>query len=137
MGKEEHRFYFSSSHSISNSNTSSFTVNLPFSLDLAGRWKCTIYEVFIDSADLSTESLYILSDFCETSLLEENKQLPILRKLYLSPNKKFYNFPHLLYIPLKQVHLTNFTLSFLDTNLQKINTTDLKIECTLHFYKYG
>lgn len=137
MSKEEHRFYFSSKTSVKQ-NQCSFTVNLPFPLDLTGKWKCCLYEVYVHFPKLDSPSIYILSDFCETSLVGEKNQLPILRKVYFSPNKRYYSYSHPLYIPLKQTHISNFSLSFLDSNLHQILfSDDFLIECTIHFYKYG
>jgi len=138
MSNDEHRFYFSSNHSIQDKTLATFTVNLPFPLELTGKWKCAILDCYIKLTKLELNSLFILGDFCEISLVEENKQLPILKKVYLKSNENYYNFLHPLYIPVKQTHLSNFSLAFVDPNLQNILlNTDFLIECTIHFYKHG
>lgn len=138
MSKEEHRFFFSSKYSIHNKNQGSFTVNLPFSLNLSGKWKCAILEVFVSTLDLKeVKSLYILADICETSLVGGNKQLPILKKLYLESDKTYYTSPNPFYITLKQSQINNFTLSCIDSNLEKITFNEnFLLECNIHFYKY-
>ena len=138
MGKEEHRFYFSSTYSTHNKSQAVFTVNLPFPLDFIGKWKCSILDVFIKINKPELNLCYILANFCDTSLVEETKQLPILKKLYLKPSESYYSFLHPLYIPLKQTRLSNFTLTFLDSNLQNIYLdSSFLIECNIHFYKHG
>jgi hypothetical protein len=134
MSKGEHHFYFSSKHSIHN-NRGTFTVNLPFPLQFDGEWKCAIFDLFISDSH-QPSPIYLLTDFCETSFVQGDKQLPILRKVYLEENKDYYSFTNLVYIPLKQNHLTNFSISFLDSNLERVvfnNSTF--IECNIHFYK--
>jgi hypothetical protein len=135
MSKGEHHFYFSSKYSTHNSR-GSFTVNLPFSLQFTGQWKCAVIDLFISHNNLQSPTLYLLSDFCDTSLVHEGKQLPILRKVYLENNTEKYSFTNLVYISLKQNHISNFTLSFLNIDLQPIvfdNNT--LIECVIHFLK--
>lgn len=139
MSKEEHRFFFSSDHVSLYNNRASFTVNLPFSLDLRGKWKCALLDLFIRLGELDIDSCYILADFCDTSLVQETNQLPILKKLYLKRGESYYTFLRPLYIPIKQTHISSFTLTLLDSNLQEflISDTKLLIECTIHFYKHG
>lgn len=137
MNKEEHRFYFSSEHSLRD-NQGAFTVNLPFPFQLPGLWKCTIYDVFISLDNIQLSSFYILTDFCETSLVNENIQLPVLKKVYIETDTNYYSFTNPLYIPIKQSHISSFTLLFLDSNLQKIKfNKNCLIECCIHFYKHG
>jgi hypothetical protein len=136
MNKGEHHFYFSSKYSTHN-NRGGFTVNLPFPLQFPGQWECAIIELFISHNNIHSSPFYLLTDFCNTSLTHEGKQLPILRKVYLEEKTEYYSFTNLVYIPLKQNIISNFTLSFLDNNLEPIifdNTTLL--ECDIHFHRY-
>jgi len=141
MSEEEHLFYFSSKYSTQDPITGSFTVNLPLTLNLEGKWKCAVLDFFIrggDSDKYTSESIYILGDFCKTSIIQENKQLPILKKIALNKAKHQYNFSHPLYIQLKQPTLTNFNLTFLETSFKAVIThKSFLIECALHFRKYG
>lgn len=134
MQQSEHRIYFSSSFC----EKERFLVNLPFSLDLRGDWKCGVKDIFITSTNTLPNYIYILGDFCETSIVYGIEQLPVLRKLFLGDSKKYHHFEHPFYIPLKQKHLNKFELCLIDSNFKKINFgEEFLIECTLHFYKYG
>lgn len=139
MSKREHRIYFSSAYCERNFNLGNFTVNLPISLDLTGIWRCAIRDIFISSASISSiDYIYILGDFCETSILHREKLLPVLSKVFLENKEKYYNFPDPLYIPLKQNQLSSFELRFLNPDLKTIDFGEkFLIECTLHLYKYG
>lgn len=136
MSIEEHRFYFSTK--FSSQNLGEFNVNLPFPVDLQGKWKCSIRDAIIKLDNIETDCIYILADFCVTSSIQQNKQLPILKKVYLKSKQNWYDFPQPLYIPVKQVNLTDFSLLFLDSDLNNISFRDnFLIECTIHFYKHG
>ena len=138
MSSEEHRFYFSSKYSFQNKNLGEFTVSLPFSLELRGKWKATVCDVFFKLANTETDCIYILADFCDTSLVQQNKQLPILKKVYLNSIQNYFYFTHPLYIPVKQNSLSGFSLSFLDSKFEIISLgPDCLIECSIHFYKHG
>jgi len=141
MSEGEHLLYFSSKYSPQDSITGRFIINLPLTLNLEGEWKCALLDFFIrpdNSDDLSSEFIYILGDFCKTSFIQQNKQLPILKKVSINNSAHQYEFSYPLYIPLKQSSLTNFTLTFLDTFLKPIILhKSYLIECTLHFTKYG
>lgn len=138
MSVEEHRIYFSSDHCVFENESASFTVNLPFPLQFTGKWKCTIRDIFIKLDSPPFNCVYILADFCATSLIHENGQIPILKKLYLNPDQSFYSFTHPLYIPVKQTVLSNFNLSLLNNNLKSIHLDkNFLLECTIHFYKHG
>jgi len=150
MSEEEHLFYFSSKYSLQDPITGSFTINLPLTLNLEGKWKCAVLDFFIrpdnldffirpdDSNKHTSEFIYILADFCSTSFIQENKQIPILKKIGVNKGTYHYSFTHPLYIPLKQPTLTNFDLTFLDTFFEPITLhKTFLIECTLHFSKNG
>lgn len=138
MSKEEHRIFFSSAYCEKSSEH--FLINLPFSLDLSGKWKCTIRDIYlsVNRVNFSPEYIYILGDFCETSIIQGKKQLPILKQFYFQQNKKYYSYDHPLYIPLKQNSLNKIELRFLDKDLKDIDFGEkYLIECCLHFYKHG
>lgn len=136
MSKREHRVYFSSAFCESDSKLGRFIVNLPVTLDFSYLSKCAIRDIFISSeVNSSLNSIYILGDFCETSFLHKEEQLPVLSKVYINNKEKYYILPDPLYIPLKQNHLRTFELQFLNSNLEPINFgEEYLIECTLHFY---
>lgn len=137
MSKEEHRIYFSSA--FCEKSSEHFLVNLPFSLNLQGHWKCSIRDIYISfKRDTANVCIFILADFCETSFLHGEQQLPVLTKFYLQGTRKYYSFEHPLYIPLKQNHLNSIELRFLDKNLKDIDFGEkFLIECSLHFFKDG
>lgn len=139
MSEKEHLIFFSSEHSTSDKHTSSFTVDLPYTLNLEGEWKCAVLDFYIKPDNTNTQSsyfIYILADFCETSIIFQSNLAPILKKVYLSEGSEQYEFPYPLYIPLKQNSLIGFNLVFLDSSLRPINLNkQTKIECTLHFIK--
>lgn len=138
MSADEQRIYFSSEYCISEKNVGSFTVNLPFPLEFRGRWKCTIRDIFIRLDSIPSNCVYILADFCDTSLIQEKEQLPILKKLYLKPDQNTYSFTHPLYVPVKQTVLSSFNLEVLNSDLESVELgRKFLLECTLHFYKHG
>lgn len=139
MSEEEHRIYFSSDFSTQEKSSGSFTVHLPNTLNLEGKWKCAVLDFFIrpdNSDNHSSQFIYILADFCETSIILQTDRFPILRKVHLNQGAQQYEFAYPLYIPLKQSSITDFELVFLDSFLLpvKLNKPS-KIECTLHFIK--
>ena len=137
MSKEEHRIFFSSAYCEKSSEH--FLTNLPFSLDLSGKWKCTIRDIYISvRKNLPPGYVYILSNFCETSFIQGKKQLPILKRFFYRQSKKLYSYVQPLYIPLKQNSLNKIELRFLDKDLKDIEFGEnYLIECCLHFYKHG
>lgn len=141
MSEGEHIFYFSSRFTQQDRVSGSFTINLPFTLNLEGEWKCAILDFFIrpDISDAhSAQYIYVLGDFCRTSFIKGNEQIPILKKIALNKSTQQYTFSQPLYIPLKQDSLTDFDLTFLDTFFKVILLHHSSIiECTLHFLKYG
>lgn len=140
MLEEEHLVYFSSNYSSQDLRSGGFTVNLPYTLNLEGSWKCAVLDFFIrpDNSDSnSSQFIYILADFCKTSFIHQTEQLPILKKVAVRKGSQQYQFAVPLYIPLKQNSITNFELVFLDSFLVPIKLhRKNKIECTLHFFKY-
>lgn len=140
MSEEEHVFYFSSKFTKQDKVSGSFTVNLPFTLNLKGKWKCAILNFFIKpdiSNDQSSQYIYILADFCKTSFVQGNKERPILQKIGLSKSNQQYNISNLLYISVKQSTLSDFDLLFLDSSFNPIILGKRHIiECALHFMKY-
>lgn len=136
MLKREHRIYFSSAFCQVDSKLGRFTVNLPLTLDLSEFWKCAIHDIFISSdVNSSLNCIYILGDFCETSIVHKEEQLPILSKVFLNSENKYYNFSQPLYIPLKQNQIRSFELQFLNSNLEPVDFgEEYLVECTLHFY---
>lgn len=140
MSEEEHRIYFSTDFSTQNKDSGSFTTHLPYTLNLEGDWKCAILDFFIspDISKNSSQFIYILGDFCETSIILGIDRKPILKKAYLSSGTQYYEFTYPLYIPLKQSSITDFDLVFSDSSLTPIKLRRAsKIECTLHFTKNG
>jgi len=138
MSKREHRIYFSSSFCDSDNKKGRFLVHLPFSLELQGEWKCAIRDIFITNKNILPKFIYILSDFCETSIVYGKEQLPILKKIFIDSSEKYLNSEEPLYIPLKQTQLNKFELRFINPQLEEIDFGDkFLIECTIHFYKDG
>lgn len=133
MSREEHRIYFSSSFCLESSGH--FILNLPYTLDLQGKWKCAIKDIYIFGAkEKLPQFIYVLGDFCETSILQ-GQEVPILNKVYFN-NNEYYSFADPLYIPLKQKQLYQLELAFTDRDLKTIHfDKNFLIECTLHFYK--
>jgi hypothetical protein len=139
MPKEEHHIYFSSSYSTPHPYSGGFTVHLPSVLDLDGNWKCAVLDFFISPDNTNHQPphfIYILVDFCQTSIISETDRKPILKKVHLSGGAQQYEFSNPLYISLKQNRLIDFDITFLDSFLLPIHIqkTD-KIECTLHLIK--
>lgn len=141
MSEDEHVIYFSSEFSVQDTASGGFNVALPYTLNLEGFWKCGVLDFFIrpDNSDAqSSQFIYILSDFCKTSFIQQSQQLPILKKVGLRKSQHSYKFTRPLYVPLKQNSLTDFDLLFLDSFLTPIKLHRAhKIECTLHFVRYG
>lgn len=139
MSEEEHRIYFSSDFSTQDKSSGSFTTHLPYSLNLEGRWKCAVLDFFIQpdsSTEQSSQFIYILADFCETSIILQSDRVPILKKVHLRGGARQYEFSYPLYIPLKQNRLSDFDLVFLNSFLKPVKLTKpAKIECTLHLIK--
>jgi len=138
MSKEEHRLFFSSA--FCEKLSGHYLVNLPFSIDLAGKWKCVIRDIYVSvkKKNFTPDSIFVLGDFCETSIVQEKKQLPILSQFYYRKPQKYYTFIQPLYIPLKQKSLNKIELQFIDRNLKNIDFgEDFLIECCLHFHRYG
>jgi len=136
MLKEEHRVYFSSKKSTLAGEH--FIFDLPYTLDLSGKWKCALKDFYIHAENSTIPKfVYVLGDFCETSFVN-GRELPVIAKIYIKKNINFYSAVRPLYIPLKQKELRKIELLFLDSNLQNFNFDPaFLIECTLHFYKYG
>lgn len=135
--EEEHLIYFSSKFINQDPITGSFTINLPHRLELSGKWKCAILDLYVkpDITNILSAAIHILADFCSESFIAGDK-LPIIRKIYLKKSSKFYNLTNTLYIPLKQSNITNFSLSILDQRFKPIifQSSHL-LEFTLHFVK--
>ena len=139
MAEREHLIYFSSDFSTQDRVSGGFIINLPFVLNLEGEWKCAVLDFFIRTDNTDTHSsqfIYILADFCETSIILQTKEISILRKIHLNTSVQYYDFANPLYIRLKQNSLTDFELVFLNSFLLPIILTKpSKIECLLHFIK--
>lgn len=139
MSEEQHLIYFSSVYATHDKVTGSFTTNLPFTLHLEGKWKCAVLDFSIkpDISDSnSPQYIYILADFCKTSIIHQIEQSPILRKVALSDAAQLYEFANPIYISLKQNSLTDFDLFFTNSLLNPIKFhKSNRIECTLHFIK--
>jgi hypothetical protein len=139
MLKREHLIYFSSDNARQINHTS-YSVRLPHELNLDGNWKCAVLDFFISSDTVINyylKNIYILADFCETSIVSQIGAEPILKKIYLTEGTELYDFPNPLYIPLKQYSLSDFTITFLDRKLRKVYLEELGgiVECTLHLIK--
>jgi hypothetical protein len=134
---KEHLLFFSSEFSYHNNSSATFTVRLPYEIKLDGEWKCAILDFFASSDHSgihSSEFIYILGDFCGISFISQTDQRPILKKIHLSGGTKFYEFANPIYIPVKQKRLSEFDLTFLDSDLNPIDLKrPNKFECTLHF----
>lgn len=84
MSSGEHYIYFSSKFATYDDTLGSFIVNLPFALELNGNWKCAVLDAYIKLDNPITDrQIYVLADFCTTSLVKEQSQLPILKKKLL------------------------------------------------------
>jgi len=137
MSKREHYIYVSNS----SLNFNRFVIELPKTLHLEGDWVCALVECSVKffSKDVNSlpRQLYILSDFCVTSFVN-NLQLPVLRKMIL-PKKSFMIFRPVtqLYIPIKQNWLNRLEFSVCDDNLCAVNVDEnTSIEFTLHLKNY-
>jgi hypothetical protein len=140
MSEKEHLIFFSSDFSSYDRNSGHFCVHLPNTLNLEGEWKCAVLDFFITPDNSpehsSSQFIYILADFCETSIILQGGYKPILKKVHLSKGAHQYEFSYPLYIPLKQSRLTDFDLIFLDNFFLPIRINQSsRIECTLHFIK--
>ena len=138
MPTDEHIFHFSTEFTPQLNTTGSFFVNLPITLDLTGNWKCAILDILFKSNTLfEQEPVYILASFCETSLLHDKGQLPILGKVILKKGLKRTHFPDPLYIKVKQKQISNFYLDFFNRKIEKFDfSSSYFLDITLHFYKY-
>jgi hypothetical protein len=140
MLKREHLIYFSSDIARQINHTS-YSLPLPDEVKLDGNWKCAVLDFFISSKTLVNyclKNIFILADFCETSIVSKIAAEPILKKIYLTEGTELYDFPNPLYIPLKRDSLSDFTITFLDSKLRKVYIQELGItvECTLHLIKH-
>lgn len=133
MSKEEHLVYISSDYSTQDNITGTVTINLPVFLNLDGNWKCAILDFYIERHLYTTPFINILADFCQTSFIHQTKELPILKRIFIDPEKKYYDFNYPTYIRLKQNSLSDFDLTFVDSSLKSINLQ--KFEALLHFSK--
>lgn len=140
MSSSEHVYYFSSEFSKHNSTTGFFYNNLPVTLNLPGKWKCGLIDIFAktDGYISDQQTVFIVVSFCETSLVHDQNQLPVLRKVKLTHGNNHITFTKPLYINVKQKQISNFNINFLNKNLDVIHFgSDSIIELTLHFYKHG
>jgi hypothetical protein len=134
MSKDEHRVFFSSRHCTQSQEQ--VTLNLPYSLNLQGKWKCAIKDIFIDTHDLSVNRfVFITSNICETSVIQ-GKDLPVLRKLFIEKSPHYYSFLDPIYITVSQTEINHIRLTLLDSNLKKIIFKEnCLLECMFHFFK--
>lgn len=134
MSKEEQRIYFSSLYC--EKNQENLILNLPYTLDLEGKWKCGIKDIYISFKSLNIPRFILITgDFCETSFIQK-QEIPILQKIYLEKNQNYYSFSDPLYIPIKQQRIRRIEINLLDENFKQIYfNPELIIECLLHFHK--
>lgn len=139
MSIDEHHFYFSAEFTPQLTTEGSFFINLPITLNLPGTWKCAILDIFFKSENslFVQQPVYIFGSFCETGLVNDKGQFPILGKVILKKGLKHTSFSNPLYITVKQKQISNFYLDFYDRKLNKFNfRNSFFIELTLHFCKY-
>ena len=138
MSKSEHYVYVSNKDLTFNH----FVIDLPTTIHLEGNWKCALLECSIRffSKDVPNipKCIYILSDFCTTSFVN-NAQRPVLRKVIPSSRKAFTSFTAStrMYIPMKQDWLNKLEFSVRDENLDDVPVdANTRIEFTLHLKRY-
>lgn len=117
-----------------------FGIDLPATLHLDGEWKCALIECsfkfFAKDIPNVPASIFLLSDFCTTSLVNE-RRLPVLRKLYLPRKAAITITPtSRLYIPIKQIWINRLEFSLVDLNFNYLEVNPkCRIEFTLHLRK--
>ena len=86
-----------------------FTVDLPLTYALEGRWMCALKEIQVS---LEEDVVYACSDICEESYAE-NTMLPVLRMLYKQKGKKsstFFSFEHPSYVYVKTTNMNSLRI---------------------------
>ena len=138
----DHFIYLSSDDSeefFPDNKPSHFTVKLPGTLKLSGKWVCAITEIVYHPMfkGVRPTSLYICSDIVEASYGCDSL-LPILRRIAVPGSlntKSILAFPQNFYVPVTQDEIQYITINIKDEILEEPSFEVEPFNCTLHLHK--
>ena len=103
-----------------------FTIDLPQTLRLEGKWECALMEIHFSKENLH-EDLLIMTDIVENSYIKDI-QLPVLRVVQRST---VVSNPY--YFPVSRDTVSHLQI-YIRTDSMKVPSFDDKpLTCTLHF----
>lgn len=138
MEKDHYLFLNSQNSKYMHSDNSGtdFTIELPKTYELNGHWECGLKEISVVSNE---EKLYVCSDVCEESYVEDT-MLPMLRVLYnIKKGKKkesYFLFNDPCYIKVKVDKLSRIRMFIRGSQLQSLKTDNFTLYCTLHLRRW-
>ena len=137
MESKQFYVYISSADSTDyfpDNEPSKFTVKLPETLRLRGKWQLALCEIqypSIQKKKKKPEQLLILCDLCQDSIVGE-KRLPVLRRMrYEEPGNT--SFGIFYYVSLKTQEADRITVYIKTEKGEEPSFESGKLLCTLHF----
>ena len=117
-----------------------FTIRLPRTLHLDGKWLCALMQVEfqVGKAKTSKEHLYICCGLSEESFIR-GTQLPVLNEVTINakPNLQTRDFKNPRYIQLSRGTVEEIRVFIKNEDLQKPSLLTGCLKCTLHLLKRG
>lgn len=128
----EHYLFFKHSNSTAdhpyNCGTD-FTVELPKTLYLDGRWECGIIDIY---TNIPTDHMYICCNICGESYAE-NTLFPVLRAVNRNGASESMTFATPIYVPITSDVIKRIRIYIRGDNLTELplSSSDA-LRCTLH-----
>lgn len=115
---------------------SDFTVELPHTLHLLGRWECALTAIQSSKSQSDRSCglvVYICSDLCEESYVG-NKQIPILRSIAVAQEDDRLNtdFARPYYMLIKRDQVKRIHIFVISASGGRLTFLDEHLTCTLH-----
>ena len=136
MESRQFYVYISSSESsqyFPDNQPSRFTIKLPETLRLHGKWQIALSEIQYPSIQKKPEQLLILCDLCQYSIVGDTR-LPILRRIkYKDRGSRFHSFGLLYYVALKTQEVDRVSIYVKTDTGEEPSFTGGKLRCVLHF----
>ena len=139
MNLKQRLLYLTSTDSLvvfPDNHPGNFTIKLPQTLNLPGKWQCALTEIVFQPRFTSSRpsNLYICCDAVQPSYGSDSL-LPILRKVAVSDNlnsKSILIFPQNYYVDISQDELQYITIYIKNQQLEDVSFESQTLTCTLH-----
>ena len=125
LSSDESKTYFP------DNQPSKFTVKLPETLHLQGKWQLALCEIQYPPIRKKPEQLLVLTDLCQDSIVGETR-LPILRRFKYT-KRGYSSFGVFYYATLKSLEVDQISIYLSTDTGEDASFTSGTLKCTLHF----